>query len=109
MDYTSLLSIPKGAELSNSGIREGQRPGDLNPSYEQVKEDLTIVQHHWRYVRLYSCDQHAQTVLEVIRNEQLPLQVMLGAYLDGEVSNPNCPWGGDYLSLIHISEPTRPY
>ena len=83
MDYTSLLSIPKGAAVCYSGFRVGQRPGDVYPSYEQVKEDLTIVQNHWRYIRLYSCDHHAQTVLEVIRNEQLPLQVMLGAYLDG--------------------------
>ena len=96
MDYTTLLSIPKGTAVCYSGFREGQRPGGVYPSYEQVKEDLTIVQRHWRYIRLYSCDQHAQTVLEVIRNEQLPIQVMLGAYLDGEQSNPNCPWGGEY-------------
>ena len=96
MNYTTLLSIPKGAAVCYSGFREGQRPGDVYPTYEQVKEDLTIVQNHWRYIRLYSCDQHAHTVLEVIRNEQLPIQVMLGAYLDGEQSNPNCPWGGEY-------------
>ena len=96
MDYTTLLSIPKGTAVCYSGFREGQRPGGVYPSYEQVKEDLTIVQRHWRYIRLYSCDQHAQTVIEVIRNEQLPIQVMLGAYIDGEQSNPNCPWGGEY-------------
>ena len=54
------------------------------------------MQNHWNYIRLYSCDKHAQTVLKVIRNEKLPLQVMLGAYLYGEVSNPDCPWGGEY-------------
>ena len=63
MDYTTLLSIPKGAAVCYSGFREGQRPGDVYPTYEQVKEDLTIVQNHWRYIRLYSCDQHAHTCL----------------------------------------------
>ena len=96
MDYTKLLSIPKGTAVCYSGFREGQRPWDVYPSYEQVKEDLLIVQNHWNYIRLYSCDKHAQTVLKVIRNEKLPLQVMLGAYLDGEVSNLDCPWGGEY-------------
>ena len=93
MDYTTLLSIPKGTAVCYSGFREGQRPGGIYPSYEQVKEDLTIVQRHWRYIRLYSCDQHAHTVLEVIRNEQLPIQVMLGAYLDGEVVQSQLPMG----------------
>jgi exo-beta-1,3-glucanase (GH17 family) len=96
MDYTTSLSIPKGLAVCYSGFRDGQRPGDVYPSYEQVKEDLEIIKNHWNYIRLYSCDQHALTVLEVIRNEQLPLGVMLGAYLDGEASNPNCPWGGDF-------------
>ena len=34
---------------------------------------MTIVQNHWRYIRLYSCDQHT-AVLEVIRNERLPIR-----------------------------------
>ena len=32
----------------------------------------------------------------MIRDEKLPLKVMLGAYLEGEVSNPHCPWGGTF-------------
>ena len=43
MDYITLLSIPKGTAVCYSGFREGQRPGGVYPSYDQVKEDLTIV------------------------------------------------------------------
>ena len=94
MKYNEVLSIPLGLAVCYSGYREGQKPGDSYPSYEQVKEDLLIVQKQWKYIRLYSCDQHSNTVLEVIQNEKLNLRVMLGAFIEAEVSNPNCPWGG---------------
>ena len=58
MDYTTLLSIPKGAAVCYSGFREGQRPGDVYPSYEQVKEDLTILQNHWLVVVQYHQTKH---------------------------------------------------
>lgn len=96
MDYTKLLSISKGRAVCYSGFRDGQRPGGKYPTYAQIREDLQIVKNHWSYIRLYSCDAHAKTVLKVIRDEQLPLKVMLGAYLEGEVSNPQCPWGGTF-------------
>lgn len=96
MDYTKVLSIPKGMAICYSGFREGQRPGAKYPERAQIEEDLHIIKNHWAYIRLYSCDPHAKTVLEVIKDEKLPLKVMLGAYLEGEVSNPHCPWGGTF-------------
>ncbi|MGB2257165.1 MAG: glycosyl hydrolase family 17 protein [Flavobacteriaceae bacterium] len=99
MKYNEVLSIPLGLAVCYSGYREGQKPGDSYPSYEQVKEDLLIVQKQWSYIRLYSCDQHSNTVLEVIQNEKLNLRVMLGAFIEAEVNNPNCPWGGSYNNL----------
>jgi len=84
-----------------SGYREGQSPpSGVFPSYEQVREDLLILVRHWRYLRVYDCTQHAETVLKVIRDEALPLQVMLGMGLGAEVSNPNCPWGGVYDDAV---------
>lgn len=84
-----------------SGYREGQSPpSGVFPSYEQVREDLLILVRHWRYLRVYDCTQHAETVLKVIRDEGLPLQVMLGMGLGAEVSNPNCPWGGVYDDVV---------
>lgn len=99
MKYNEVLSIPLGLAVCYSGYRKGQKPGDSYPSYEQVKEDLLIVQKQWKYIRLYSCDQHSNTVLEVIQNEKLNLRVMLGAFIEAEVNNPNCPWGGSYNNL----------
>ncbi len=84
-----------------SGYREGQSPpSQVFPSYEEVKEDLLILAEHWRYLRIYDCSSHADRVLEVIRREKLPLQVMLGMGLQAEVSNPDCPWGANYPDTI---------
>lgn len=77
-----------------SGFRQGQSPGGRYPSYEEVKEDLLILQGDWKYLRLYDCDKHADTVLDVIRNEKLDFKVMLGAYIVAERNNFGCPWGG---------------
>ena len=80
-----------------SGYREGQSPpSGVFPTYEQIREDLLILERHWRYLRVYDCTQHAETVLQVIRDEKLHFQVMLGMGLEAEVSNYNCPWGGVY-------------
>lgn len=96
MDYSKALNIPYGQAVCYSGYRDGQRPGDKYPSYEEVKEDLQIIQNKWNYIRLYSCDAHSKTVLQVIEQEKSPIKVMLGAFIEAEVNNTNCPWGGVY-------------
>lgn len=96
MDYTEVFEVPKGLAVCYSGYRHGQRPGHLYPTYKQVKEDLLIIEKQWQYIRLYSCDAHSKTVLEVIKNEKITLKVMLGAYIEAEENNINCPWGGSY-------------
>jgi len=77
-----------------SGFRDGQRPGGVCPSYDQIKEDLEILMPHWDLLRLYDCDLHAERVLEVVKNEGFPFKLYLGAYIEAEINNPNCPWGG---------------
>ena len=80
-----------------SGYRDGQSPQTrVYPSFAQVRQDLLILKQDWKLIRLYDCTPHAETVLEVIRQEKLGLGVMLGAYLGAELSNPLCPWGGTY-------------
>lgn len=96
MNYSQILNIKPGNAICYSGFREGQHPGGEYPSYEQVKEDLLILEKHWKYLRLYDCDPHTDTVLEVIKNEQLDFKVMLGAYIVAERNNFGCPWGGSY-------------
>lgn len=92
------INIAYGNAICYSGFREGQQPGGEVPSYQQVKEDLLLLQKNWKYLRLYDCDAHAKTVLEVIEKEQLDFKVMLGAYIVAEMNNFGCPWGGGTYS-----------
>ncbi|CAN5736950.1 hypothetical protein BH11BAC3_BH11BAC3_13300 [soil metagenome] len=94
MNIFDHFGLPSAKAICYSGFRDGQQPGGLIPSYEQVKEDLLILQNNWKYLRLYDCDEHAETVLSVIRNERLDFKVMQGAYITAEMNNFGCPWGG---------------
>lgn len=96
MSYSKALNIDQGKAICYSGFREGQHPGGVFPSYDEVKEDLLILQGQWKYLRIYNCDQHSDTVLEVIEKEQLDFKIMLGAYIVAEENNYGCPWGGSY-------------
>lgn len=98
MDTFKALDIIPGKALCYSGFREGQQPGGKSPSYDEVKEDLFLLHKHWKYLRLYDCDSHAETVLKVIRNEKLDFKVMQGAFINAEMNNFNCPWGGGTYS-----------
>jgi exo-beta-1,3-glucanase (GH17 family) len=89
-----------GRAICYSGFREGQQPGFLSPTYEQIKEDLYILKDHWQYLRLYDCDPHSETVLEVIQKENLDFKVMLGAYIVAERNNAGGPWGGNAYTEI---------
>lgn len=88
------LQIAPGRAICYSGFRKGQHPGGQHPGYEEIKEDLLLLNKHWKYLRLFDCDQHAETVLEVINKENLSFQLMLGAYIVAEMNNFNCPWNG---------------
>ena len=86
--------LAKAKAICYSGFRDGQHPGGISPSYDEVKEDLLILQNNWKYLRLYDCDQHAETVLQVICNEELDFKIMQGAFIEAEMNNFGCPWGG---------------
>jgi len=87
--------IPFGKAICYSGYRRNQGPAlKIYPSTEEVLSDLTLLAKHFDYIRMYDPYHHAQTVLKVIREHQIPLKVMLGVEPRGEISNPNCPWGG---------------
>ncbi|GLX85647.1 hypothetical protein tloyanaT_18990 [Thalassotalea loyana] len=89
--------LPYASAICYSGYREGQNPREgIYPSYQQIKEDLLILQDDWCYLRLYDCGPHAQLVIDVINNENLNFKLMLGADIGAEQINPNCPWGAQY-------------
>lgn len=94
MNFFRQFNLPFAKAICYSGFREGQQPGGPYPSYEEVKQDLLLLQPHWKYLRLYDCDAHAKTVLDVIAGEELDFKLMMGAYIEAEMNNFGCPWGG---------------
>ncbi len=92
-----MLKLKPGNAICYSGYRRGQSPGDRTyPSHAEIREDLNLLARNWRYLRLYDCSTHALRVLEVIREDKLDFQLMLGAYLGPEMNNFGCPWGGTH-------------
>ncbi len=104
MNYSKELNIVPGKAICYSGFREGQMPGGEVPTYEEIKEDLLMLQGHWKYLRLYDCDEHAKIVLEVIEKEKLDFKVMLGAYIIAEMNNYGCPWETPIFSEEVLNE-----
>lgn len=94
MDFFESFKLQPGKAICYSGFRNGQQPGGKSPSYDEVKEDLLLLQNNWKYLRLYDCDVHAETVIQVIQKEKLDFKIMLGAYIEAEMNNFGCPWGG---------------
>ncbi len=94
MNLFKALGLPVAKAICYSGYREGQSPeSGIYPTYEQILEDLLILQNQWVYLRLYDCSLHAETVLRVIDKEKLNFKVMLGAHIGAELNNFGCPWG----------------
>jgi len=93
-NFFKKFKLPYANAICYSGFRNGQQPGGVIPTYNEVKEDLFLLKPHWNYLRLYDCDDHAGTVIEVIRKENLDIKLMLGAYIEAEMNNYGCPWNG---------------
>ena len=92
-----IAGLQKG--IAYSGFRSGQHPdrgsGAILPSDEQILEDLKILseQAGFELIRLYDSQQNSEDVLRLIRAHKIPLKVMLGIWLDGELSNhEGCAW-----------------
>ena len=84
--------------VAYSGFRQGQHPdrgdGAVNPSREEILEDLKLlVEHGFRLIRVYDAGANSRTTLELIREHDLPIKVLLGTWLRAELSNhEGCPW-----------------
>jgi exo-beta-1,3-glucanase (GH17 family) len=92
-----MKTIPYGKAICYSGYRHNQGPNiGVFPTYDQVKEDLKILEKDWDYIRMYDPGEHAKTVCQVIKDHNIDLKVMVGINLLGEISNPQCAWGGLY-------------
>lgn len=92
-----MKQLKYGKAICYSGYRENQSPLKMvYPTYEEVKEDLLMLEREYDYIRMYDPSDHAKTAAKVIRDLNLNLKMMVGIDLRGEESNPNCAWGGDY-------------
>ncbi len=61
--------------------RDGQRPGGPAPSSEELREDLALMTPHWRLLRVYGASGFAESMLHEIRDRQMPMEVVLGAWI----------------------------
>ncbi len=73
-----------GNAIAYGPYRDGQSPGGAQPSRDQIIEDLKLMSRHWNLIRLYGALGPAETVLSVIRQERIPMRVMLGVWLGSE-------------------------
>jgi exo-beta-1,3-glucanase (GH17 family) len=73
-----------GSAVSYGPYRDGQRPAGPQPSAQEIRQDLSILLRHWNLIRTYGA-REAETILQVIRDHELPMKVMLGAWIDTEV------------------------
>jgi exo-beta-1,3-glucanase (GH17 family) len=85
--------------LSYSGFRTGQHPdrgtGAINPTNDQILEDLKLISGHSGIglIRLYDSGANSETVLKVISENKIKIKVMLGIWLNAELSNhKGCAW-----------------
>jgi exo-beta-1,3-glucanase (GH17 family) len=82
-----------------SGFRTGQHPdrgeGAINPSDEQILEDLQMISHDslFNLIRLYDSGENSESVLQIIEENKLDIKVMLGVWLKAELSaHETCEW-----------------
>jgi len=82
-----------------SGFRSGQHPdrgdGAVNPSYEEVLEDLNIIinEQGFNLIRMYDAGENTKMTLQIIKENNLDIKVMLGIWLRAELSNhESCVW-----------------
>ncbi len=71
--------LPAG--IAYGPFREGQAPGGPNPSAEQILEDLRLLVPRFGMIRVYSAQAPTETILQTIAGHQLPLRVLLGAWI----------------------------
>ena len=76
-----------GNGISYSPYRDGEGPdeGSLTARHH-ILEDLLLIARRWNLIRLYASGPPSRRILEVIRDNQLPVRVMLGAWISSHQS-----------------------
>jgi exo-beta-1,3-glucanase (GH17 family) len=91
-----LCGMQKG--ICYSGFRHGQHPdrgdGAVNPGDQEILEDLGLLNRNGNFnlIRLYDSGANSEAVLRLVETHHFKMKVVLGAWLDAEMVNTNCPW-----------------
>jgi len=99
--------------VAYSGFRAGQHPdrgdGAVNPSRAEILEDLRILADAgFRLIRMYDSGENTRATLELIREHDLPIRMMVGAWLSAEVSNhEGCGWLHEPIPEAVLAEGRR--
>ena len=64
--------------------RDGQRPGGNEPSVDEFLDDFRLMLPRWKLIRIYGSSEFAGKMLTVIRENELDIKVMLGAWIAAE-------------------------
>jgi len=106
------LLVGQVMAIAYSGFREGQHPdrgdGAVNPSRAEILEDLEIlIAYDFGLIRLYDSGANTRTTLELIRQHDLPIKVLLGMWLEAEFSNhEGCAWCDEPIPDSELAENT---
>lgn len=94
-----------------SGFRSGQHPdrgnGAVNPTDEEILEDLQLITNEMKFqlIRLYDSGENSQAVLRLIKENKLELKVMLGIWLNAELSaHETCAWLTEPIPQKELNE-----
>ena len=73
-----------GDAVSYGCYRSGQSPDGKGPTRTQILEDLNIISKYWNLIRVYNSDDDTENILDVIKENKLPVKMMLGIWLANE-------------------------
>ena len=69
--------------------RDGQRPGGASPTDAQLAEDLALMQEHWQVIRIFGSSGFAEPLLQIIRDQDSPVRLVLGIWIGNESPEGN--------------------
>ncbi|MEO0600434.1 MAG: glycosyl hydrolase family 17 protein [Myxococcota bacterium] len=87
--------------ISYGPYRENQAPGGPNPTAEQILEDLNILKERWSMIRFYGSTEPAETILKVIRDNDLPIVAMVGAWIAHDKPDENAEQVAEAIRLAN--------
>lgn len=71
-----------GAGIAYGPQRDRHTPTSLEqPTLKELYEDLLLISQNWHFIRVYRASQTTENILHLIRQQQLPIRVLLGLWL----------------------------